>query len=298
VIETEALTKVYGADVAVDRLDLQVGRGEVFGFLGPNGAGKTTTIRMMLGLIQPTSGTVRMLGQDVQSARAKVLPRVGALIEAPALYSWLSARDNLRCFGDSLGGAPSGRVDEMLELVDLRDRQNDRVASYSMGMRQRLSIAIALVHDPDLVILDEPANGRDPAGVAEIRHLLRRFAQAGKTLFVSSHVLAEVQATSDRVAILHRGRLVKVAPVKDLLGGEGEFEIHIKDQAGALRLLLAQPWGATARLVDGAVVVPSPTSQGHDLMRFLIENGLAPDGLTEHRASLEAVFLQLTADQA
>jgi ABC-2 type transport system ATP-binding protein len=296
VIETHALTKAYDRNVAVDQLELQVMRGEVFGFLGPNGAGKTTTIRMLLGLIRPTAGTALILGSDVHAAATRVLPRVGALIEAPALYGWLSGRDNLKCVADILGGVQPGRIDEMLELVDLRDRQHDRVGSYSLGMKQRLGIAVALIHDPDLVILDEPTNGLDPAGIVEIRQLLRHLAESGKTVFVSSHILAEVQEVTDRVAILSKGRLIRVGAVEDLLGGSGEFELRIGDPAGALRLLRNQEWGASARLEDGLLIAASPTGEGRDLIQFLVQNGFPPDGLAERRASLESIFLELTGD--
>jgi ABC-2 type transport system ATP-binding protein len=217
VLVTEKLTRAYGDRLAVRGLDLDVHAGEVFGFLGPNGAGKTTTIRMCLGLVRPTSGRVLLLGRDVSRHGAEVLPRVGALIESPALYGYMSGVANLRCFADTLCGVPRGRIDEVLALVDLTERRRDRVSTYSMGMKQRLGLAVALLHDPDLLVLDEPANGLDPAGIVEMRSLLRRLAGQGKTIFLSSHVLAEVEQTCDRVAILNAGELVRVAPVQDLL---------------------------------------------------------------------------------
>src|SRR5215467_12414799 len=248
VLVVSFLSKSYGRHVAVDRLDLDVGEGEVFGFLGPNGAGKTTTIRMLLGLVRPTSGVAEVLGREVGAHRAEVLPRVGALIERPALYDYLSGRDNLRCFADVLGGVGGSRIDELLDLVDLRARQQDRVRSYSLGMRQRLAIAVALLHDPAVLILDEPANGLDPAGIAEIRRLLRQLAERGRTVFMSSHVLAEVQQTCDRVAIIAAGRLVRVASVAELVRPAGEFELRVEDPAAALAVIRAQPWGALARI--------------------------------------------------
>ncbi|MBO0684266.1 MAG: ATP-binding cassette domain-containing protein, partial [Candidatus Dormibacteraeota bacterium] len=196
---TKALSKSYGCRAAVQELDLEVGRGEVFGFLGPNGAGKTTTIRMALGLIRPSAGRVEVLGLDLVRHRTEVLPRVGALVEEPALYGYLSGRANLEAFGLMLGGLPAGRIDQVLETVGLRDRQKDRVRSFSTGMKQRLGVAAALLNDPELLILDEPANGLDPAGIVEMRDLLRRLAASGKTVFISSHVLAEVQQICDRV---------------------------------------------------------------------------------------------------
>jgi ABC-2 type transport system ATP-binding protein len=295
VLVTERLTRTYGRRRAVDGLDLDVRRGEVFGFLGPNGAGKTTTIRMCLGLVRPTSGRALLLGADVSRHAAGVLPRVGALIEAPALYGYMSGRSNLLCFADTLCGVPKGRIDELLELVDLHDRQRDRVQRYSTGMKQRLALAVALLHDPELLILDEPANGLDPAGIVEMRGLLRRLAGQGKTVFLSSHVLAEVQQTCDRVAILNAGRLVRVAPVGDLLHGGGEFEVRVDGAMQALAAIRRQPWGGSARAVDGAILTASPSGRGRELTEFLVAAGFTPDAVTERAEDLEEVFLRLTA---
>ncbi len=294
VLVTDKLTKSYGSRQAVRGLDLEVRRGEVFGFLGPNGAGKTTTIRMCLGLVRPSSGRAIVLGRDVCRHGAEVLPRVGALIESPALYAYMSGRANLLCFADALCGVSSGRIDELLELVDLRDRQRDLVRSYSMGMKQRLGLAVALLHDPELLVLDEPANGLDPAGIVEMRSLLRRLAAAGRTIFVSSHVLAEVQHTCDRVAILNAGELIEVAPVGELLGGSGEFEVRVADTVGALGAIGRQPWGGSARAVDGALLTPSPSGRGRELTEFLVAAGFTPDAVTEREQDLEEVFLRLT----
>jgi ABC-2 type transport system ATP-binding protein len=294
VLQTHRLSKSYGSRQAVRDLDLEVRRGEVFGFLGPNGAGKTTTIRMALGLVRPTAGRVEVLGRDVQAEGGRVLPKVGALVEAPALYGYLSGRDNLKAFAGVLGGVPRGRLDELLELVGLAGRQRDHVRSYSLGMKQRLGVAAALLNDPELLLLDEPANGLDPAGIVEMRDLLRRLAAAGKTVFVSSHVLAEAQQICDRVAIVNLGRLVRVAPVADLVGGAGEFAVGVDDPAAALAFVRAQPWGVSARLEDGALVTASPTGRGRDLMRFLAEAGHWPDRVIERQHSLEEIFLSLT----
>src|SRR5258708_11676066 len=215
VLTIHGLSKTYGSRQAVRHLDLEVDRGEVFGFLGPNGAGKTTTIRMALGLIRPTSGRVEILGRDVRRHRAEVLTRVGAVVETPALYPQLSARDNLRAFAHLTGGVPAARLDEVLALVGLAGRQRDRVRSFSTGMKGRLALAVALLNDPELLVLDEPANGLDPAGIVEMRDLLRRLAAEGRTVFISSHVLSEVQQICDRVAIIDLGRLVRVATGAD-----------------------------------------------------------------------------------
>jgi ABC-2 type transport system ATP-binding protein len=294
ILTTERLSKTYGARRAVSDLDLEVRRGEVFGFLGPNGAGKTTTIRMLLGLVRPTAGRVRLFGRDVATHGDEVLPRVGALVEAPAFYPYLSGRDNLRAVASVLGGVAASRLDEVLALVGLRERQRDRVRTYSLGMKQRLGVATALLDDPDLLVLDEPANGLDPAGIREMRDLMRSLAATGRTVFLSSHVLAEVEQICDRAGIVDAGRLVTVAPVADLMVGRGEFEVLVEAPADALALIGGQAWGAAARIEDGVLVTPSPTGRGRDLIDFLVRAGIQPDGVTERRQSLEDSFLALT----
>ena len=294
VLETHGLSKSYGSRQAVKSLDLSVGQGEIFGFLGPNGAGKTTTIRMALGLIRPTGGTVEVLGQDVSRHRRQVLPRVGALVESPALYLYMSGRDNLKAVADVLGGVPGTRLDAVLEIVGLADRQRDRVKSYSLGMKQRLGLGIALLNDPDLLILDEPANGLDPAGVVEMRDLLRTLAGQGKTVFISSHVLSEVQQICGRVAIINLGELVKVATVEELVTSHGEFSVVVEDAKAVLELIQRQEWGRTARVVEGAIVCPSPPGRGRDLIRFLVAAGHWPDAIGERHQDLEDIFLSLT----
>jgi len=289
-----ALSKAYGKRLAVDHLDLQVDRGELFGFLGPNGAGKTTTIRMALGLIAPTNGSVEILGLEVRHNRSTVLPRVGALVESPALYGYLSGRNNLRAFGDLLGGVPKKRIDEVLEIVGLTGRDKDRVKTYSMGMKQRLGLAIALLNNPDLLILDEPANGLDPAGIVEMRDLLRGLAADGKTVFISSHVLSEVQQICTRVAIINHGRLVRLAPVAELLDVPGEFEIQVDSPDALVAALRLQPWGQEARVEHGLVITHAPEGRGRNLIAFLVQNGHNPDSVSERQRDLEDIFLSLT----
>ena len=293
-LRTVALSKSYGTRLAVDRLDLEVVRSELFGFLGPNGAGKTTTIRMALGLIAPTSGSVEILGQEVRSHRSEVLPRVGALVESPALYGYMSGRDNLRALGDLLGGVPEKRIDEVLEIVSLKGRDRDRVRTYSMGMKQRLGLGIALLNDPDLLILDEPANGLDPAGIVEMRDLLRGLAAQGKTVFISSHVLTEVQQICTRVAIINHGKLVRVAPVQELLKSSGEFVVKVDAPQDLVALLRRQPWATQVRSEDGVVVTTAPEGRGRNLIKFLVENGQSPDSVSERQQDLEEIFLSLT----
>jgi ABC-2 type transport system ATP-binding protein len=291
-----ALSKAYGKRLAVDHLDLEVDRGELFGFLGPNGAGKTTTIRMALGLIAPTNGSVEILGMEVRHNRSKVLPRVGALVESPALYGYLSGRDNLRAFGDLLGGVPAKRIDEVLEIVSLTGRDRDKVKTYSMGMKQRLGLAVALLNNPDLLILDEPANGLDPAGIVEMRDLLRALAAEGKTVFVSSHVLSEVQQICNRVAIINHGKLIRLAPVHELIDSPGEFDIKVDAPDALVAALRLQPWGQEARVENGLVITRAPEGRGRDLIAFLVQNGHQPDSVAERQRDLEDIFLSLTGD--
>jgi ABC-2 type transport system ATP-binding protein len=292
-----ALSKAYGKRLAVDHLDLEVDRGELFGFLGPNGAGKTTTIRMALGLVAPTNGSIEILGQEVRHNRSKILPRVGALVENPALYGYLSGRNNLRAFGDLLGGVSAKRVDEVLEIVSLKGREKDKVKTYSMGMKQRLGLAVALLNDPDLLILDEPANGLDPAGIAEMRDLLRGLATQGKTVFISSHVLSEVQQICTRVAIINHGKLIRLAPVAELLDAPGEFAIQVDAPDALVAALKLQPWGQEARVEEGLVITRAPEGRGRDLIAFLVNNGHQPDSVSERQRDLEDIFLSLTEDK-
>ena len=297
VLRTSGLSKRYGHRLAVKALNLEVRRGEIFGFLGPNGAGKTTTIRMMLGLVTPTAGHVRVLGQDVAVHGARVLPRVGALIETPALHLYMSGRNNLRAVGEVFGGISEARIDAVLELVGLRDRQHERVKAYSLGMKQRLGMAVALLHDPDLLVLDEPANGLDPAGIVEMRDFMRRLVAEGKTIFLSSHVLTEVQHLCTRVAIINQGQLVAESTVEGLTGGQGRFLVRLDGAAEALARIQAQPWGADATLDEqGALLTPSPDGRGRTLARFLADAGFYPDSLGLHQESLEDVFLRLTGN--
>lgn len=294
-LRTIQLSKRYGQRMAVNDLNLEVRRGEIFGFLGPNGAGKTTTIRMALGLITPTAGSVEILGQDVVARRSQILPRVGALIETPALYLYLSGRNNLRAIGSALGGVPEKRIDAVLELVGLAGRQKDRVKTYSLGMKQRLGVAIALLQDPDVLILDEPANGLDPAGIVEMRDLMHRLSEAGKTVFISSHLLTEVQQICTRVAIINLGKLVTESSVADLTRGQGEFRVTVEQAAQALALLRQQSWGQGARM-DGpdALITRAPDNSGRALNLFLSQAGFVPEMLERPSQDLEQVFLNLT----
>jgi ABC-type multidrug transport system ATPase subunit len=295
VLRLQNLTKQYGKRLAVNNLNLNIHRGDIFGFLGPNGAGKTTTIRMVFGLITPTAGNVTILGKDIAHHRAEVLPRVGALIETPALYLYMSGLDNLKAVASTLGGVPAKRYDEILELVGLKGREKDRVRTYSLGMKQRLGLAIALLQDPELLILDEPANGLDPAGIVEMRDLMHRLAAEGKTVLISSHLLSEVQQICSRVAIINFGKLITETTIEDLTNGHGEYEVRVDHAQEALRLIQQQPWGRSARLnAEGIIITPVPQNRGRDLNLFLGQAGFVPDMLAPATADLEQVFLQLT----
>jgi ABC-2 type transport system ATP-binding protein len=216
----EHLGKSYGARLAVADVSFSVRRGEVFGFLGPNGAGKTTTIRMLVGLVRPSSGRVVIAGHDLATHREAALARLGCIVESPDFYDYLTGRENLEHFARMVGPEAVARVDELGDLVRLRERLGDRVGTYSLGMRQRLGIAQALLGAPDLLVLDEPANGLDPAGIYDLRALLRRLAdERGLGVFVSSHLLGEVEKVCDRIAIVHRGRALAEGTMAELTAG-------------------------------------------------------------------------------
>ncbi len=295
VFRTRNLSKQYGQRLAVDNLNLAVNRGEIFGFLGPNGAGKTTTIRMALGLIAPSGGSIEILGQNLATRAAHILPRVGALVETPALYLYMSGRDNLRAVGSALGGVPDKRIEEVLTLVGLLERQKDRVRTYSLGMKQRLGVAIALLQDPDLLILDEPANGLDPAGIVEMRDLMHQLSEQGKTVIISSHLLPEVRQICTRVAIINLGKLVTESTIEDLTTSHGEFTVTLERTQEALALIQQQSWGKNAHLDEkGAITTAAPEQRGRNLNLFLVNAGFAPDTLTLATQDLEQVFLRLT----
>ena len=294
VIETRALTKHYGeAIVAVDALDLRVRRGEVYGFLGPNGAGKTTTLRMLLGLVRPTSGEVAVLGTPPGSAPG--LARIGAMVEAPAFYPYLSGRDNLRVIA-RYAGAPEERVDAVLGQVDLSARAADRVATYSMGMKQRLGVAAALLKDPELLILDEPTNGLDPAGMAEMREFIRSLGEAGRTVVLSSHLMWEIEQVSDRVGVIRDGSLVAEGTVDELRGRAG-LRVRAEPLSEAGRVLHALPEVDTVTRVDGLLEVEVDPAEAPALNRALVEAGIAVSELYVQTTSLEDVFLELTTSK-
>jgi ABC-type multidrug transport system ATPase subunit len=291
VIETRALTKRYGDSiVAVDDLDLRVRRGEVYGFLGPNGAGKTTTLRMLLGLVRPTSGAAAVLG--VPPGAPQGLSRIGAMVEAPAFYPYLSGRDNLVVLA-RYGGVGEHRVEAVLDEVGLLDRSADRWATYSQGMKQRLGVAAALLKDPELLILDEPTNGLDPAGMAEMRSFIRSLGRGGRTVVLSSHLMGEVEQVTDRVGVIRDGELVAEGTVEELRGRAG-LRVRAEPEAEAARLIRALPDVDEVTSVDGLLDVTVDSSRAPAINRLLVESGIAVSELYAQRASLEDVFLELT----
>ena len=302
VIEVEGLRKRYrrlrGRDTtAVDGLDLSVPEGGVFGFLGPNGSGKTTTIRCLLGLVRPSGGTCRLLGVDCATELPRVIGRVGSIVETPAFFPSFSGRRNLDLLARLDGIGPQA-VHRTLDRVGLAERADDRVKTYSLGMRQRLGLAAVLLKDPAVLVLDEPANGLDPAGIKEVRELVRRLGDEGRTVFVSSHILSEVEQTCDRVAILARGRCVAAGPVREVLASRRRagLVVRVDERDRALEILRHEGIDASA---DGTVIrVGLPVEEAGRVTRALAERGLYLTELRPHEADLETVFLELTANEA
>ena len=301
VIEIEGLRKEYRnrkrRSFAVDGLDLEVPEGGVYGFLGPNGSGKTTTIRCLLGLVRPTAGALRLFGKPVPSVLPEAALRIGAIVETPALFPTMSGRQNLLILG-RVAGIGRSRVDAVLADVGLAERADDAVAKYSLGMRQRLGLAAALMKDPPLLILDEPANGLDPAGIREIRHLLRKLAAEGRTVFTSSHLLTEIEQTCDRVAILNRGRCVASGTVAEVVASAGESTLVLKaaDLAAADGVLRGA--GYRVERENGHLRVSATASQAGDLTRTLAAHDMWVTELRPEEHSLEDFFLEVTSEVA
>jgi ABC-2 type transport system ATP-binding protein len=294
-VAAEALVKRYGEIVAVDNVDLHVGAGDVFGYLGPNGAGKTTSLRMLLGLIRPTGGSVRLFGRDPLLDGAKALDGVAGFVEGPRFYPYLSGRRNLRLLADYDDGGAAARIDEVLELVELRDRAKDRVGGYSHGMRQRLGIAASLLRAPRLLVLDEPTTGLDPAGMRDMRALVKRLAGEGITVLLSSHLLSEVEELCNRVAIIRSGRIVYQGSLAELMAtAHTEYRLQVSDPARARAICLAQPGIRDVDLSSGTLRF----SADEDAVAALsIALGAAKIGITtlvSDAASLEDLFLDMT----
>ncbi len=295
-IRTDGLTKRYGRNVAVDGLSIEVARGHVYGLLGPNGSGKTTTIGMLLGLLRPTSGTFSLLGSAERHRDA--LRRVGAVVETPSFYPYLSGRRNLAYFQGISGRGSPADVDALLDRVGLLPRADGRFHTYSLGMKQRLGIAYALLGDPELLFLDEPTNGMDPEGMAEIRELIRSLGTDGRTVLLSSHLLNEVEQVCDSVTILSKGQLVAQGRVAELLGGRGRPQMRMRttDDAAAHGILSALDWVDEVRPADGSLMVSAPHERSWELTAALGHAGVYVSELTPVQTSLEAYFLEVTGD--
>jgi ABC-2 type transport system ATP-binding protein len=297
IIETRGLTKSFGGRTAVVDLDLAVPRGCAFGFLGHNGAGKTTLIRMLLGLTQPSAGSMSMLGQPLPAARAAVLGRVGAIVEEPHFHGHLTARENLRVIAAARGPETFGRIDGALRRVGLLDRAGDRVRTYSQGMRQRLGVARCLIADPELLILDEPMNGLDPGGIQDFRAMIGELVGEGRTVFLSSHLLDEVEKTCEAAAVIDSGRLIASGSIASLVaGGERELDIGCDDPRLALDVLDGFASIVSAHeLPDGVRVTLAPEGSAAAVNAELVGAGVAVFRLQPVRESLEHRFLEMTS---
>jgi ABC-2 type transport system ATP-binding protein len=289
VVETEGLTKRFGERVAVDRVDLRIPAGSAFGYLGPNGAGKTTLIRTLLGLTAPSSGTIRLLGRPIPEQRREALARVGAIVEEPRFHPFLTGRENLRIVAAARGRESHALIPGALERVGLEHRADDRVASYSLGMRQRLGVARCLLADPELLILDEPMNGLDPAGMEEMRFMIRGLADEGRTVVLSSHLLDEVEKTCDAIAIVDQGRVVVQGSIDELTGQASTVLVSSSDDLRAQALLA----GYVVEPVAGGLRVQSDDAAA--VNRRLVEAGLDVHRLEPERVSLERRFLEITS---
>jgi ABC-type multidrug transport system ATPase subunit len=296
IIETRGLMKYFGSVHAVEDVNIQVYRGEVFGFLGPNGAGKTTTISLLLSLIFPTAGEARLFNQPVHPRNNQALKWVGALVGTPALIPYLTAYQNIELLSRLHPEIEKSRIDSLLSRVGLEDASHRKAGAFSTGMKQRLGLAMALLHKPELLILDEPTNGMDPAGMREIRLLLRKLAEENVTIFLSSHLLHEVEQICDRIAVLNKGWIVTQGTVNELLEGQKVVRVRVPSPTEAAVLLQERLEGVTdAQTNGGTVMVTGVESQ--DVVAFLVANGIIPSEVSRSGADLESLFLELTASE-
>ena len=297
VIRTDGLTKRYGEILAVDGLSMEVPRGRIFGLLGPNGSGKTTTMGMLLGLVKPTAGSFTLFGSN--SPHVESLRRLGAIVETPAFYPYLSGRDNLAYFQGIGGRSDAAELDDLLEKVGLADRADSRFRTYSLGMKQRLGLAYALLGDPELLFLDEPTNGMDPAGMAEVRDLIRSLGTGGRTVLLSSHLLHEVEQVCDSVAILSKGRLIAQGDVEDLVrpGGDERVRLRTTDNTRAVEVLKGLDW-VTGVEVDGdSLLVAAASERSPEISTALGRSDVYVTEMAAEETSLEQYFLDVTEEE-
>ena len=299
-VETHDLTKRFGDNVAVDNVELLVPRGSAFGYLGPNGAGKTTLIRTLLGLTHADKGTMSLLGVPVPRQRARALARVGAIVDEPRFHGHLTGRENLRLLAAARGGDADDRIAPALTRVGLAERADDKVGGYSMGMRQRLGVAACLLGDPDLLILDEPMNGLDPAGMHEMREMIQSLVEEGRTVMLSSHLLDEVERTCDAVAIVDHGRVIRQGSINELVrSANAVVRVECGDPEAAAGVLRDSRLGVRPQVLDQGLTVTMPAGSDRnaiaELNRSLVEGGIAVYGLHEVQTSLEDWFLSVTS---
>jgi len=297
VLRINGLCKNFGKLEAVKNLNLELRRGEVFGFLGPNGAGKSTTVGMILGLIAPTAGNIELFGVKQNGNRWIALQRIGAIIEEPAFYPYLSGWDNLQVLAKSIGDIPKSKTSEVLERVGLLERAKDQYGHYSMGMKQRLGIASTLLRDPELIILDEPTNGLDPAGTKEIRDLIPQLAHESRAILLCSHLLHEVEMVCNHVAIIKQGEVIANAPIKELLSHGNRLLIKVDNLEKATVILSVLSWIKSVQKEDDYLVLDVPQERSAEVNRMLMEKGVQVSELINRGTSLESVFLQLTGGE-
>ena len=294
-LQTEELTKRFGARTAVDRLTIRVARGDIYGFLGPNGAGKSTTLRMLLGLVRPTSGVIKFPVRASSWEYLRARSRVGAIIETPAFYENFSGLRNLQLLASLSGGVATKRVEEVLEIVDLRDRARDPVKVYSYGMRQRLGIAQALLPTPEIIILDEPTNGLDPQGIQETRKLIRRLRDEFRlTVLLSSHLLTEIEQLCNRVAIIHEGRLLYEGGPEALVAPSSLYNVRVDDLSSAFELLTREPGVTVSRNGASFLRIDANAESIAAVNALLVAHGIKVYELSPAHESLEDAFLRLT----
>ena len=295
ILQTHNLSKIFKARCAVADLNLEVYRGDVFGFLGPNGAGKSTTIRMMLTLIYPTSGYVSYFGKPLNKYRKEILSRIGGLVEKPDFYGHLSAFDNLKFIGSLYGGVKASRIEEVLEIVKLNERMNDKVKTFSHGMKQRLGIAQALLNNPEIIILDEPTTGLDPQGMKEIRELIRNLSQLQNiTIFLSSHLLREVELIATRMAIINLGKLVVQGNIKELLQGSEQYiQIQVEPHEQAVKILSKLPFIKKIIPQNNIINVYTSPENYSIVNETLVKSDIQVSSLIPHY-SLEDYFIEIT----
>jgi len=297
IVQTENLSKSFGKEQAVSNINLKIRKGEIYGFLGPNGAGKTTTIRMLLGLMKPSSGTIKIFQKDVTKDRINILAKVGSLVENPSYYPHLTAYENLEALRKILG-VPKSRIDEVLAIVRLKDAANKKVKGFSLGMKQRLGIAASLLHNPELLILDEPTNGLDPSGIIEIRNLIKRLpAEYGMTIIISSHLLSEIDQMATQVGIVSKGKMIFQDSIEAMRkSAQPKIFIKVSDAEKGWRSLVAH--GIKAEHKEGLISLDECSDEkvAH-IVQILVQEGILVYRVEEEKRSLEDIFLQMTTGE-